>query len=121
MNLTQFKCLAVFAVFALIGFGPVSPGCLIGMFIVAKRPDWFLGVAGKLYAGRVAPESVGVPLSPQLCRTARIKCFASLLALFSVDIAPVPVTPAVAFMVILARPIWFYRVVEKVYGRWPPA
>jgi hypothetical protein len=34
MNLAQIKCLSVFAVFAIIGFGPISPGCLIGMVVV---------------------------------------------------------------------------------------
>ncbi len=117
MNLTQFKCMAVFAVFALIGFGPVSPGCLIGLFIVVRRPEWFGHVAAKLYAGRVLPESGITTLSLELSRSARIKGFLSLLCLFIVDIAPVPVTPAIAFVVILARPAWFYRVVENVYGR----
>jgi hypothetical protein len=34
INKAQIQCLAVFSVFAIIGFGPISPGCLIGMFIV---------------------------------------------------------------------------------------
>ncbi|MDD5114552.1 MAG: hypothetical protein PHC94_11085 [Methylobacter sp.] len=42
MNFAQIKCLSVFALFAIIGFGPVSPGCLIGMYMVIMRPDWYL-------------------------------------------------------------------------------
>nr|WP_087145804.1 hypothetical protein [Crenothrix polyspora] len=47
----------------------------------------------------------------------RIKCFLSLLGLFIIDIAPVPVTPVVAFAIILSRPMWFYRMVAISYGK----
>ena len=49
INTTQLKCLLVFSVFAVIGFGPISPGCLMGMFIVIKRPQWFLTLADNIY------------------------------------------------------------------------
>ena len=49
MNLAQIKCLSVFAVFAIIGFGPISPGCLIGMVVVLMRPKWFLALTLAIY------------------------------------------------------------------------
>lgn len=44
MNPAQLKCLGVFSLFAIIGFDPISPGCLIAMYIVTMRPDWFLAL-----------------------------------------------------------------------------
>jgi hypothetical protein len=38
-----------------------------------------------------------------------------LLTLFIIDIAPVPVTPTIAFVIILARPEWFYRLIASIY------
>ena len=49
MNLAQIKCSSVFAVFAIIGFGPISPGCLIGMVVVLMRPKWFLALTLAIY------------------------------------------------------------------------
>ena len=117
MNPAQLKCLLVFSVFAVIGFGPVSPGCLIGMYVVVVRPRWFIELARELYTQdgkRLYP----LPLPPNPPRTRR-KCFLGLLGLFIVDIAPVPVTPTVAFIILLSRPRWFYETVEAVY--WQPA
>lgn len=113
INPSQIKCLAVFSVFAIIGFGPVSPGCLIGMYLVLKRPQWFLRLVDGIYRHRLV---TGV-VTPQHSKTARIKSFLSLLLLFVMDIAPVPVTPAIAFAIILSRPQWFYRLVKNVYGQ----
>jgi hypothetical protein len=45
----------------------------------------------------------------------RKKCFLSILGLFMIDIAPVPVTPVVAFFIIFLRPLWFYRLVATIY------
>lgn len=112
MNTTQIKCLLVFCVFAVIGFGPISPSCLIGMYIVAHRPDWFLLTTRELYANP--------PPSHHLARhpfAVRLKCFLSLVTLFILDIAPVPVTASVAFVIILARPRWFYDMVETIYTK----
>ena len=118
MNLTQLKCLAVFSLFAVIGFGPISPGCLIGMYIVLMRPQWFNELIGNLYANETLPlQATFPPDSTKQTRQARIKCFLSLLGLFIVDIAPVPVTPVVAFGIILGRPLWFYKVAANVYGK----
>lgn len=112
MNTTQIKCLLVFCVFAIIGFGPVSPSCLIGMYVVIHRPDWFLQTTRKLYSNPPPlPNPVRHPFAT------RVKCFLSLLALFILDIAPVPVTASVAFVILLARPRWFYEMVETVYSK----
>lgn len=113
MNTSQLKCLSVFAVFAIIGFGPVSPGCLIGMYIVIKRPTWFQNLVSGVYDQPDPPNSV----TAEDTRSARLKSFLSLLTLFLIDIAPVPVTPVIAFAIILIRPRWFYLLVSRVYGR----
>jgi len=117
MNPAQLKCLLVFSVFAVIGFGPVSPGCLIGLYVVAARPRWFIELVRELYTehgNRLYPLP---PPPPNPLRT-RQKCFLSLVGLFIIDIAPVPVTPVVAFVILLSRPRWFYATVEAVY--WQP-
>ncbi len=109
MNSSQLKCLFVFAIFAIIGFGPVSPGCLIGMYVVIRRPDWFLTLVDNLY---------GNPVPKRLITSnkVRIKAFLCLLTLFIIDMAPVPVTPVVAVVIILNRPQWFLHVVKGVYS-----
>jgi hypothetical protein len=113
MNASQIKCLAVFSLFAIIGFGPVSPGCLIGMYVVATRPRWFRTLIDNMYANSSA---LTFPTySAEQTRRSRIRCFFSLLGLFIVDIAPVPVTPVIAFGIILSRPQWFYRLVTRIY------
>ncbi len=111
INNTQLKCLLVFSVFAVIGFGPISPGCLIGMFIVIKRPQWFSTLADNLYINKPV---LLIPTTQS--KQARIKCFLCLLSLFIIDIAPVPVTPVIAFIIILSRPAWFYRTIKAVYS-----
>jgi heme O synthase-like polyprenyltransferase len=113
MNKTQIKCLIVFSVFAIIGFGPVSPGCLIGMTVVAFRPRWFWELAVNLYADKAIATIPDISASQS--QQARKKCFLSILALFILDIAPVPVTPVVAFFIILTRPKWFYRLAVVIY------
>ena len=112
MNSAQLKCLSIFAIFAIIGFGPVSPGCLIGMYIVVMRPEWFLLLIEKMYNHRQTFPFI----TAKQTRVTRIKSFLSLLTLFIIDIAPVPVTPVIAFVIILSRPQWFYWVVRSVYG-----
>lgn len=112
LNAAQLKTLAVFSIFAIIGFGPVSPGCLIGMFIVVARPQWFLDLVVAIY--EQTPEQIA---DIQLNRHGiRLKAFACLLSLFIIDIAPVPVTPVVAFFIIVSRPKWFLNVVLNVYA-----
>ena len=115
MNAAQLKCLSVFAIFALIGFGPISPGCLIGLFIVIRRPLWFLRLTENLYNNPPANQRF---IDARHTRSTRIKSFLSLLGLFIIDIAPVPVTPIVAFALILIRPRWFHDLIRKIYGEW---
>ena len=110
MNNAQLKCLSLFAIFAVIGFGPVSPGCLIGMYVVIMRPIWFLQLVDNLYSDFKAPGFITSN------NNTRIRAFLCLLILFIIDIAPVPVTPVIAFVIILSRPQWFLRVVRDVYS-----
>jgi hypothetical protein len=117
MNSTQIKCLLVFAIFAIIGFGPVSPGCLIGMYVVSFRPLWFWTLADNLYAKQLLPQKIVGADTLKQSRQARQKCFICLLGLFIIDIAPVPVTPVVAFAIILGRPNWFYQLVARIYEK----
>lgn len=112
INSAQLKALSVFSIFALIGFGPVSPACLIGLYIVWKRPEWFRVLVGRIYKH---PKDDGFVTAAQT-RKARLKSCLSLILLLILDIAPVPVTPMLAFFIILARPMWFYGVVRRVYG-----
>ena len=113
MNKTQITCLIVFSIFAIIGFGPVSPGCLIGLLIVLFRPNWFWQVAVNLYADTTI---AAIPdISESQSKLVRKKSFLNILGLFILDIAPVPVTPVVAFFIILLRPLWFYRLVSAIY------
>lgn len=117
MNLTQLKCLAIFALFALIGFGPISPTCLIGMYVVIARPRWFFDLVGNLYERQPPPRNPASTDSAKRTGRTRIKCFLSLLGLLVVDIAPIPVTALIAFPVILNRPLWFVRMVADIYGK----
>lgn len=117
INLAQAKCLVVFSVFAIIGFGPISPGCLIGMYVVLMKPMWFWNLVGDLYAKPLQYHPISeVDIVNQAKRT-RKKSFLFLLCLFIIDIAPVPVTPVIAFCIILSRPLWFYQVVVKIYAQ----
>lgn len=113
INKAQIQCLAVFSLFAIIGFGPISPGCLIGMFVVLFKPDWFWQLAVNLYTGK--PISPIANISDAQSKQARKNCFWGLLTLFIIDIAPIPVTPMIAFVIILARPEWFYRLIASIY------
>ena len=111
MNHTQLKCIGVFSLFAIIGFGPISPGCLIGMYSVIMRPAWLLRVVENLYNHPNASNSLSYESN-----NARVKTFFFLLTLFIIDIAPVPVTPFIAILIILIRPYWFYNIVKRVYN-----
>ena len=116
MNLAQIKCLSVFAIFAVIGFGPISPGCLIGMVIVLIRPKWFLALTLAMYQIKPRLKYKDALNAITYVENTRIKAFLSLLTLFLIDIAPVPVTPVIAYGIILVRPLWFYYWVVSVYS-----
>ncbi len=114
MNIAQIKSVLVFLLFAVIGFGPISPGCLIGMYIVLARPAWFAKLADAVYAGKAAADWQA-PLNAGSSHQVRLKAFLSLLTLFIIDILPVPVTPVIALLIIFSRPLWFYQLVKRVY------
>lgn len=116
INRAQLKVLAVFGVFFFIGFGPVSPGCLIGMYSVIARPRWLLKLARDIYTRNDLRPTPTPPVRPEEALPTRKRCFLGLLSLFLLDIAPVPVTPTVAFCILLIRPAWFYRMVEAIYA-----
>lgn len=118
MNGTQVKSFLLLTVLAIIGFGPLSVTCLIGMFILLKRPEWFYRVVKNLYRDR--PCRSGDPKMPaeekgKKATAARIKSFLCLFILLVLDIAPVPVTGAIGLYVVAARPCWFRTLVEKIY------
>jgi hypothetical protein len=118
MNEAQVKCLLVLSVLAIIGFGPLSLTCLIGMYIVIGRPRWFYRLTRDLYlnASPKSEERVAVRSRPgSLALGVRLRTFMSLLILLILDIAPVPVTGAIAIYVVLTRPEWFRRLVLNIY------
>jgi hypothetical protein len=117
MNPTQIKCLFVFAIFALIGIGPLSPTCLIGLYIVIERPRWFFNLVGNLYERQPPLQNRVLPNAEKKTRRTRVKCFLSLLILLILDIAPIPVTALIAFPVIVNKPLWFVRTVASIYGK----
>ncbi|MBK8815513.1 MAG: hypothetical protein IPN42_08425 [Methylococcaceae bacterium] len=86
------------------------------MFVVIIRPLWFRTLIQNLYTGLALPQTVISTDPAKQTKQTRIRCFLCLLGLFILDIAPVPVTPVVAFGIILSRPLWFYRVATGVYG-----
>lgn len=47
----------------------------------------------------------------------RILCLAILVVITLLEIGPVPITPLVLIWVVLFRPIWFYELVVKLYGK----
>ncbi len=119
MNITQMKCLVAVGVLAMIGFGPISLTCLIGMYVVIRRPAWFHEVVNGLYHGNPGSPTVQPPRQGRVDPTAtgiRVKCILSLALLLLLDIAPVPVTGAIALYVVIARPPWFEDLVAKVYA-----
>jgi hypothetical protein len=118
MNRTQVGSFLVLTVLAIIGFGPLSLTCLIGMFIVLRRPKWFYRVVGDLYRGTACgPVDHSVQQQKHGSETTmtRIKCFLCLVILLILDIAPVPVTGSIGLYVVVARPCWFKTLVEKIY------
>ena len=79
------------------------------MYVVIMRPKWFLHLAEELYSSSTHEALIE-------SKDIRIKAFISLIMLFIIDIAPVPVTPVIAFVIILSRPQWFFRVIRGVYS-----
>jgi hypothetical protein len=117
MNAAQFKCLLVLSILAVIGFGPVSITCLIGMYIVIGRPEWFIRLVGDLYDHQPRFQVRGAGNPQKRIGRARIMSFLTLLGLFVIDILPLPTTAILAFFIIFNRPLWFIRTVANVYGK----
>jgi hypothetical protein len=84
------------------------------MYVVIARPRWFIELARELYT-EDEKSLYPLPPSPLDSLRSRKKCFLGLLTLFILDIAPVPVTPTVAFVILLSRPRWFYEMIEAIY------
>jgi hypothetical protein len=47
----------------------------------------------------------------------RITCFFLLAIIAILEIGPIPFTPLVLIWVVLFRPLWFYELVLKIYGK----
>lgn len=118
MNGTQVKSFLFLTVLAIIGFGPLSLTCLIGMFILIRRPAWFYRVVKNLYCDSpCGSDDLELPTEEKgkKATAARIKSFFCLFILLVLDIAPVPVTGSIGLYVVAARPCWFKTLVEKIY------
>lgn len=116
MNTTRINCLIVMLVLAIIGFGPVSLTCLIGFYVIAARPRWFLDTTRGLYRDKISRSEGAVrPLITPSSGAARVKTALALLLLLMLDIAPIPVTGMVGLYIVLARPMWFMDLVRKIY------
>jgi hypothetical protein len=114
MNGTQIKCFLVMTVLAIIGFGPLSLTCLIGLYVVLARPRWFQTVTRKLYRN-LSSDATDPPDGFSGTMVTRLKCTLCLLLLLVLDIAPVPVTGFIGLYVIALRPSWFKQLVERIY------
>ena len=114
---TRIKCLLIMLLFSLIGFGPLSLTCLIGIYVVLVRPAWFIRVARDLYLrpnDSVMNEKM-LP-GPSGNFVIRGKAFISLIMLLILDIAPLPITGIIGLIVVLSRPVWFIELVQQIYA-----
>jgi hypothetical protein len=102
MNIAQIKHSLTLCVFGIIGFGPVPPGCLIGIYILIFRPPWCWNLIQALYLGMSFEDDRKVD------RLTRLKTLMVLITLLNIDILLYPVTPSIAFPIILFRPTWFF-------------
>ena len=50
----------------------------------------------------------------------RLKWFFILLTIGCMEILPIPVTDSILIFVLISRPIWFKRVVDKLYSHLTP-
>jgi len=114
---TRIKCWLVMLLFSLIGFGPLSLTCLIGIYVVLVRPAWFIRVARDLYLrpnnSVMNEKMLPGPAGNLLIRS---KAFISLIMLLILDIAPVPITGIIGLTVVVSRPFWFIELVEQIYA-----
>ncbi len=49
----------------------------------------------------------------------RFICVLILLVVSIIEIGPIPMSPLFLMMVVVFRPLWFYRLVLRIYGRRP--
>lgn len=116
VNAIQVKCLLVLMAFVVIGFGPLSPTCLLGLYVVIARPRWFFELVQALYR---RPGEEVIPFSPPAqcaaANAARFKAALVLLTLLVLDIAPIPVASPIGIYVVIARPKRFKAWVERIY------
>ncbi|MDP1666792.1 MAG: hypothetical protein Q8L79_16915 [Methylobacter sp.] len=47
----------------------------------------------------------------------RIVCILALAILSILEISPIPITPILLIYVVVFRPVWFYELVLKLYGK----
>jgi hypothetical protein len=47
----------------------------------------------------------------------RIFCLIILVIISILEISPIPITPIILIWVVLFRPLWFYELVIKIYGK----
>jgi len=47
----------------------------------------------------------------------RTLCLLVLILISIVEIGPIPITPIVLIWIVVFRPIWFYELVVKIYGK----
>ena len=47
----------------------------------------------------------------------RIICFFVLVAITILEIGPIPISGLILIWVVLFRPLWFYELVRKIYGK----
>jgi hypothetical protein len=110
VNPTQIRLSLILLMFFLIGFGPISPTCLIGIYVVLIRPPWFHQLIHDLYQGKRRKGS-WIP-----GRHIRLQTFLMLMTLLVIDVLPLPVTASLALPLILIRPLWVYQVVQGIYA-----
>lgn len=113
---TRLNCLLVMLMLSVIGFGPLSLTCLIGIYVVLARPAWFLGVAHRLYRGTPRADAAGGNRPAPHAAAIRIQTLLALVILLILDIAPIPVTGSIGLYVVLFRPAWFVERVEAIYA-----
>lgn len=109
LNKAQVKLLLIFSLFAIIGFGPISPGCLIGIYIVVRRPLWFKRLMQELYNEQKAD------ITHINSTFLRASCLGILTTLLIIDILPYPVTPSIVIPLIFIRPHWLLMTVQGIY------
>ena len=115
MNGARLRCLLALTGLSIIGFGPLSLTCLIGIYVVLARPAWFSAVVSELYRDVPGASAHRVVRSGSGSTGVRLRTLFWLVVLLVLDIAPVPVTGSIGLYVVIARPPWFYRLVEAVY------